>query len=267
MTRHAVNYNSIVSELEKFYNNVGVKYELIYPNFKRNNATLAKSIIDEFNLDQSASIADMGCGCGWLLNEIGLLNQNFNLFGFDISENNINEAKRRANSLSLNAHYEKEDWLRLKTEKYKDFFDLIICNGNTITHFPIGIQHKIIDFFNSLIKKDGLLIVDCYKKWNNRLNNKLVFEPKGLTQNGSKQIVSCFFSLYNDDVARRNICFSHYDSTTNKNSPVSVEQYVTFQFPIFINKSFQPSSYGYSSFDKIELNDELGLFEYFILKK
>jgi ubiquinone/menaquinone biosynthesis C-methylase UbiE len=261
------NYNDILVDVELFYDKVGPKYELIYPNFNSNNKKIAQSLYENGFIKNDAKIADVACGGGWLLNEINKINPQTELFGFDISKESIEFAKRHISKDQNNISYIVADWLNIKN-KTTEKFDLIICIGNSLTHFPVNIQKKILKSFSQMLNKGGLLIIDSYKNWNKKLEKHYEIEPKGLTRNDNTDIVTYFFSVYSKKIAERNICFALYDSKDkNQIEPKDFQHYFTYQFPFIIKSKFEKEKFGFSGFEQIELNDEIGLFEYYKLTK
>lgn len=265
MTSDSSNYDNLLLKLEEFYDKVGPKYELIYPNFKVNNNEIAKSILKNIPLPENARIADLGCGSGWLLNELAELNPNFQLFGFDISKKSIEFANSHFKLSHPQITFKVNDWMKVK-EETSEKFDLIICIGNSLTHFPEEMQKSILIEFSNLLSKDGKLLIDTYKNWNEKMKGELIFEPKGLTRNGEKETFSCFFSEYQKDIAVRNIYFTHYPTNEKKVvKPSDYEHYITHQFRFLISSELEANETGFIKISPIEIDDDIGLFNYFIL--
>ncbi len=260
-----LSYKDLLLKIEKFYDKVGPKYELIYPNFKVNNIEIAKSILKNISLHKNARIADLGCGPGWLLNELAELNPDFQLFGFDISKESIEFANSHFKSIHPQINFKVSDWLKVK-EMISEKFDLVICVGNSLTHFPEEMQKDILMKFSNLLNDTGTLLIDTYKNWNGKMNGEIIFEPKGLTRNEEKEIFSCFFSEYQKDIAIRNVCFAHYSKKEeNPVKPFDWEQYITYQFKFAITPDLSPNKIGFNNISEIGINDEIGIFNYFKL--
>jgi SAM-dependent methyltransferase len=260
-------YLSLLVDLENFYDRVGPRYELIYPNLIESNKIIAESLIQLGLIKTDAIIADFACSGGWLVFEINKLLPTTKLLGVDISSESISFAENNK-SKDSNISFLRTDWLSLNNE-FNEYFDIALCTGNSLTHFPIEIQVDIIYSFSKTIKKNGVLILDTYKNWNNRLlENICEIEPKGLTRLKEIDIVTCFFNVFNNNVAERNICFSTYNSKDrNAIKPRTFEKYITHQYPFVVKTEDEIKMYGFSKIEKIAINDGIGIFDYFKLTK
>ena len=260
-------YSELLSKIEEFYNEIGPKFELIYPNLKESNRILAQSIIDNISLPNNARIADLGCGSGWLLKALSELNPKFNLFGFDASDKSINVAKDNLEKVNSNIHFQTCDWMNIQNVVHEKF-DFIICIGNTLTHFTEEIQKTILKEFSFLLREEGSALIDTYKGWNEMLNDLTLFEPKGLTKNENDEIFSCIFSEYRQNLAIRNLCFAHYTNEgTTAPRTQSYEQYVTYQFRFILSQTALLNECGFKSISEINLDDAINIFSYYYLVK
>lgn len=260
-------YLELLSKIEKFYDNVGPKYELIYPNFQISNRILARSILDNISIPNNAKIADLGCGSGWLLSELSKANSNLELFGFDISQESIEFAKQNFEKSNSRIHFQTCDWMNIR-DITSEKFDIVICTGNTITHFTEEMQKIILKEFSFLLKENGSALVDSYQNWNERLDDLILFEPKGLTRNKNNEIFSCIFSTYQKELAVRNICFAHYSGEgITESKAQSYEQYVTYQFRFLLSQNVPIREIGFRSLEEVNLHDAINIFSYYRLIK
>jgi len=267
MNLGVISYQDLLSKIEEFYDKVGPKYELIYPNFQVNNHILAKSILDNIRLPDNARIADLGCGSGWLLNELAELNPNFQLVGFDISKDSIEFAKQNFQKTHPQIHFQVGDWMNVRNI-ISEKFDLVICIGNTLTHFTEEMQKDVLKEFSFLLNTNGSALIDTYKDWNERLNDLILFEPKGLTRNKNSEIFSCIFSEYQKNIAIRNICFAHYGAGgITEPRAQDYEQYVTYQFRFIPSHNMPVKEFGFNTIAEVNLHDAINIFSYFHLKK
>lgn len=267
MNLETITYGNLLSKIEEFYDKVGPKYELIYPNFQVNNKILAKSILDSIDLPDNARIADLGCGSGWLLNELAELNPNLQLYGFDISKESIDFAQKHFKHSHAQIHFQTGDWMHVRNI-ISEKFDLVICIGNTLTHFTEKMQKDVLKEFSFLLNEKGLAIIDTYKDWNERLNDLILFEPKGLTRNSNSEIFSCIFSEYQKNFAIRNICFAHYKGEGGTEPQAQdYEQYVTYQFRFSPSHDMPVQEFGFKNISEIQLHDAINIFSYFHLTK
>jgi len=261
------NYKALLKSVEQFYDKVGPKYELIYPNLNGSNQKIAESLVENGFVKGNAMVADLACSGGWLLHEIYKIHPNSRLFGFDISKESIDFAKKHISDNENCISFYVADWLSIK-DKFNQKFDLALCLGNSLTHFPAKIQNKILHSFSETLNSGGILILDSYKDWNSKLKNHHEIEPKGLTRLKDIDVVAYFFSIYSEKIAERNICFATYNSKDqNAVKPREFEHYITYQFPFVIASEFNKEKFGFSKIEQIEIKDGIGIFEYFKLTK
>ena len=84
---------------------------------------VAQSLIDRYQLSESSSILDVGCGKGFLLHELKLLLPGLTVAGFDISSQGIGDARSEVRE-SLFIHRAQDEY------PYSDgAFDLVISLG------------------------------------------------------------------------------------------------------------------------------------------
>lgn len=261
------NYKDLLKSVEQFYDKVGPKYELIYPNLNGSNKKIAESLVENGFIKGETMVADLACSGGWLLYEINKILPSSKLFGYDISKESIEFAKEHFSDNKNCISFHVADWLSIK-DKFNYKFDLALCTGNSLTHFPVKIQNQILQAFSKILKTGGILILDSYKDWNGKLKNHHEIEPKGLTRLKDFDVVAYFLSVYSKEVAERNICFATYNSKDqNPTKPRVFEQYITYQFPFTITSEFEKEKFGFSKIERIEIKDGIGIFEYFKLTK
>jgi ubiquinone/menaquinone biosynthesis C-methylase UbiE len=261
------NYRNLLKSVERFYDKVGPKYELIYPNLNDSNKLIADSLVQNGFIKNNSNIADLACSCGWLLHEINKVNPKSKLYGYDISNESITFAKENISKNDNRISFRVADWLSIENN-YNDKYDLALCIGNSLTHFPFDIQTEILYSFSKLIKSGGILIVDSYKDWNSKLRRHYEIEPKGLTRFKEIDVVTYFFSVYTKEIAERNICFATYNSKDQNSIKLrDFEHYITYQFPFIIDSGIENEMFGFSKIEKIKIHDGIGIFKYYKLIK
>jgi len=113
-------------------------------------------LIKKFSNTNSDMIIDIGCGKGFLADNLLKLNYE-NITLVDISKNALKEVKERVNNKSLN--FIETDVLNLKSEKTFD-----IWHDRAVFHFineKEGIE-KYISLCNEYISKEGKLIIGTF---------------------------------------------------------------------------------------------------------
>lgn len=107
-------------------------------------------------LKSGAKILDVGCGSGIPIDKY-LLEKGFKVFGIDISQEQINLAKTK---------FPKGKFFVMDMEKIQfdnNSFDAII-SFYSIFHIPRTSHPKLLEEFNRLLAKDGLLMVTMGSK-------------------------------------------------------------------------------------------------------
>ena len=110
-------------------------------------------LINKFSTSNSDTIIDIGCGKGFLADNLLKLNYE-NITLVDISLNALKEVKERLNNKSLN--FIETDVLNLKLEQTFD-----IWHDRAVFHFITekeGVE-KYISICNRYINKGGILII------------------------------------------------------------------------------------------------------------
>ena len=113
-------------------------------------------LIKKFSTTNSDIIIDIGCGKGFLADNLLKLNYK-NITLVDISKNAVKEVKERVNNKSLN--FIETDVLNLKSEQTFD-----IWHDRAVFHFITekeGIE-KYISLCNKYISKQGKLIIGTF---------------------------------------------------------------------------------------------------------
>ena len=113
-------------------------------------------LIKKFSTTNSDIIIDIGCGKGFLADNLLKLNYE-NITLVDISKNAVKEVKERVNNKSLN--FIETDVLNLKSEQTFD-----IWHDRAVFHFITekeGIE-KYISLCNKYISKQGKLIIGTF---------------------------------------------------------------------------------------------------------
>ena len=113
-------------------------------------------LIKKFSTTNSDKIIDIGCGKGFLADNLLKLNYE-NITLVDISKNALKEVKERVNNKSLN--FIETDVLNLKSEQTFD-----IWHDRAVFHFITekeGIE-KYISLCNEYISKEGKLIIGTF---------------------------------------------------------------------------------------------------------
>ncbi|QQS36982.1 MAG: class I SAM-dependent methyltransferase [Ignavibacteriales bacterium] len=252
-------YKTIIQSVNSFYDNIGPLYDIIYPNYEKIEAGLIKSLSQKKIINNNQKILDVGCGSGYFLRELEKLNNNLVLTGLDISKKSI------ANAIILTKkeskiRYKKEDIIEYNGDK----FDVIVCLGNTLIHYPLLYQKKILNKLYTLLNSSGLLLIDIYKDWQKYFSDIKRFEPKGYKTN-KLTYFSFIYTIGSKHYIKRNVCFAKYKNKKKQEMPFEFKQYVIKQYPFILDRNRRGLSF--KDIEEVELEDKLKLYKYFMLKK
>ncbi len=129
------------------------------------------------NIAQDSKILDIGCGAGEDL--IFLSKISNDLYGID----NNPEAIKLCKNLIKKHHIDSVKISLEDAEKtqFKDnYFDIILCMGNTFGNFGEE-REKILEEIKRILKNSGSLIISCYNE--NALESRMELYDKVLANN------------------------------------------------------------------------------------
>ncbi|MDB4184381.1 class I SAM-dependent methyltransferase [Alphaproteobacteria bacterium] len=121
------------------------------------NDKIANALIKKYSLIGKKKILDIGCGKGFLLNDLFIKNQYLDIFGIDIS----NYAKKFSKIPNKKNFYIK-DLERNKKLPFKNkFFDLVISSGSlhNLSLKSLIINLKEID----RVSKKSIIMIESYR--------------------------------------------------------------------------------------------------------
>jgi ubiquinone/menaquinone biosynthesis C-methylase UbiE len=116
---------------------------------------VAELLIKNYNLTNTSSVLDVGCGKGFLLYEMKLLLPNLKISGFDISKHGIEHAKEEIKKCLFIHHAQKTYPFKNKE------FDLVISLGclHNLKIFELEIALKEIE----RVGKRGYVMLESYR--------------------------------------------------------------------------------------------------------
>lgn len=110
---------------------------------------------DFYNLKNNAKILDVGCAKGFMLHDFKLLNENFQIYGIDISEYAIK-----------NCHPSVKDFVKIGNAKKIDYpdnyFDLVI-SINSVHNLDFENCKKALKEIQRVSKKNSFITVDAFR--------------------------------------------------------------------------------------------------------
>jgi len=130
---------------EKYY--IGIEEHEKMWSHKQDPDAHVKSFLNHYNFPNNITVLDSGCGEG---KNIRLLEQYDNVYGVDISQTAVDNAKKEFPTVNFSA----QDAANLNYEN--ETFDVIIDVGCLHSNHPMQHQ-KIINQYHRILKPDGKL--------------------------------------------------------------------------------------------------------------
>ena len=141
------------NDIKKQYNKTGKRYiELADKYIKEHGDVVAQEIQDVLPDLSGKKALDIGCGHGRLIKLIELLSDSVSVYGIDISEVMINEAKKRVAEPSN--FFVADIEARLPFED--NFFNIII--GKYVFHYLKGFEKAYLEL-GRIIRPNGYMIL------------------------------------------------------------------------------------------------------------
>ncbi len=161
----------------------------------RNGAFIKRSvdwIIGHFNIDDSKSIADFGCGPGLYTSK--LAKTGASVTGIDFSERSLNYATKTADEAHLTVDYVHGNYLEFETDRKFDLITMIFCDFCALSPE----QRKILlGKFHSFLKPDGRILMDVHSvNVFNRKEEYTGYEFNHLDHFWAEDNYYCFINSY-----------------------------------------------------------------------
>lgn len=143
-----------------FYNNFAVYYDKIFPR----NPKVIQFMDRAF---KQGHILDVACGTGEY--SVSLAHLNYQVTGFDLSEQMIHYAKQKAEKENVKVNFRIQNMLDLTDQST---YEGIICIGNSLVHLDneTEIKQSLKNMYNAL-KPHGTVIIQV-------INYDLILEKK-----------------------------------------------------------------------------------------
>lgn len=175
--------------MSEFYDNFAEYYHLIYENW---DASITRqshqldSIIKEASNSEVKSILDVSCGIG--TQSLGLATLGYNVVASDISENEINRARKESAKRRLHIEFSIAD-MKNAFEHHAKEFDVVISCDNSVPHLLS--DEDILNAFGQFYKcckKNGRCILSVRDYDNEKIEGQ-IFKPYGVREYEGKRFL------------------------------------------------------------------------------
>ena len=175
---------------QTFYNNLAATYDKLFSDWQtttREQAVLLDKLFHDNGFDRSAKILDCACGIG--TQSIGLATLGYDVTSSDISENEIAEAKKRADENGVQIRFEKADFCVL-ADTFDEQFDIIIVMDNALPHMlSAKALASAISSITDRLKAGGLFVASI-RDYDTLLLDKPPYSPPYIHKTNDGQRVS-----------------------------------------------------------------------------
>lgn len=179
-----------MSIIQTFYDNLASQYDKLFLDWNvttQEQAVILDKLFAENGFDKTAHVLDCACGIG--TQAIGLAAIGYNVTGSDISDKEIDEAKKRAESKGVNIRFEHADFRSL-SDTFFEQFNIVIAMDNALPHMLSSddLAAAIKSILNQV--KTGGMFVASIRDYDALLMDKPPYSPPYIHKTASGQRVS-----------------------------------------------------------------------------
>ena len=182
-----------------FYDKLASQYDTLFSNWQETTseqAVILDKIFRDNGFDSASLVLDCACGIG--TQSIGIAALGYNVTASDISEEELKEAKKRAERNGVSIRFNRADFCAL-SETFAEKFDIIMAMDNALPHM---LSSKALEgAVNSIINQlsDGGMFVASIRDYDSLLNDKPPYSPPYIHKTENGQRVSFQTWHWNDD--------------------------------------------------------------------
>ena len=145
--------------IQSFYDNLASQYDKLFLDWKttvKEQSLILDKLFKDNGYDNQAKILDCACGIG--TQAVGLAALGYNIIASDISNGELEEARKRAKENEVNIRFENADF-RTLSKTFSEKFDIVIAMDNALPHMltknDLGMAIKSI---TSQMAPDGMFV-------------------------------------------------------------------------------------------------------------
>lgn len=173
---------------QSFYNSLASQYDKLFADWQaatQEQAVILNKIFKDNGFDKSAKLLDCACGIGTQV--IGLAKLGYCVTASDISEEELMQAKVRAEKNNVNIDFKQADFCTLE-ETFSQQFDIVICMDNALPHMlSKNALDKAVKSIMNRIKTGGIFVASI-RDYDTLLADKPPYSPPYIhkTENGQR---------------------------------------------------------------------------------
>lgn len=179
-----------MSITQTFYDSLASQYDQLFLDWQattQEQAAILERIFASNGFDKSAAILDCACGIG--TQAIGLAGIGYHVTASDISDEEIAEAKKRAEKNHASIRFAHADF-RALSDTFCEQFDIVIAMDNALPHMLSG--HDLASAVKSIVNqiKSGGMFVASIRDYDALLMDKPPYSPPYIHKTAKGQRVS-----------------------------------------------------------------------------
>jgi len=181
---------SMQSKIKSFYDEMAQKYDMLFKNWLETTEIQAKildGIFAQYGFSRSAKLLDCACGIG--TQTIGLAALGYSISASDLSDGELNEAKKHAEENGLKIAFKQTDFCKL-SESFSEKFDIVIAMDNALPHMLT--EDDLRSAVESIAGRvsDGGIFVASLRDYDELLKQKPSYSPPYIHKTDEGQKVS-----------------------------------------------------------------------------
>lgn len=175
---------------QTFYDHLASQYDKLFLDWQsttREQAVILDKLFRDNGFDKAANILDCACGIG--TQAIGLAALGYAVTASDISDGELEQAKKRAEKYQVKIRLEHADFCAL-SEVFPEPFDIVICMDNALPHMlsKSALEKAVWSITNQIVA--GGLFVASIRDYDALLEEKPPYSPPYIHKTEKGQRVS-----------------------------------------------------------------------------
>jgi len=184
---------------QTFYDRLASQYDKLYADWEsatHEQAEILDRIFRNNGFDRTAQILDCACGIG--TQAIGLAQLGYTVTASDLSEAELVQARKRAESSGVSIRFEQADF-RVLSDVFSKQFDIIIAMDNALPHMLSHEELKrAVTSITDRLGQNGIF-VGSIRDYDALLQDKPQYAPPYIHQTDTGQRVSFQTWTWNED--------------------------------------------------------------------
>ncbi len=175
---------------QTFYDNMATQYDKLFQDWQaatHEQAVILDRIFHDHGFDQTAPVLDCACGIG--TQAIGLASIGYQVTASDISDRELEEAKKRAEQNGVEIRFEHADFCAL-SDTFSEQFDIVIAMDNALPHMLTAEALKAaVESITGQVRQNGIFVASI-RDYDSLLISKPPYSPPYIHQTEKGKRVS-----------------------------------------------------------------------------